>query len=90
VNALGGPTVPAARDEPPEVVLRAAWRCHDERTAGLVGRELVPLSLSSPPPGFTGMGRGGGRATELLGIWPTLVEKDLVDPDVRVAVEEIT
>lgn len=89
VNALGGPTVPPDAAEPPEVVLRAAWRCDDERTAGLVGRELVPLSLSGPAPGFTGMGRGGARATELLGIWPTLVEKDLVDPEVRVHLEAV-
>jgi len=90
VNALGGPTVPPARDEPPEVVMRAAWRCDDERTAALVGRELVPLTLSAPPAGFTGMGRGGGgRPTELLGIWPTLVERTLVDEHVRVAFEEV-
>ncbi len=90
VDALGGPTVPVdATREPPEVVLRAAWRCADQLTAGLVGRELVPLTLSAPPPGFTGMGRGGARPTELLGIWPTLVEKDLVDPHVRVVLEEV-
>ncbi len=89
VNALGGPTVPPTDAEPPEVALRASWRCDDERTAALVGRELVPLTLSSPPPGFTGMGRGGARATELLGIWPTLVEKDLVDSGVQVVVEQI-
>jgi hypothetical protein len=91
VDALGGPTVPRApgQCEPPEVVARIAWRCSDERTAGLAGRELVPLSLSAPPAGFTGMGRGGGgRPTELLGIWPTLVDKVLIDPQVRVAVEE--
>jgi hypothetical protein len=35
------------------------------------------------------MGRGGGRPTELVGIWPTLIEKALVDPHVRVAVEEV-
>jgi hypothetical protein len=35
------------------------------------------------------MGRGVGGASELLGIWPTLVEKDLVDPGVRVTVEEV-
>ena len=77
VDALGGPTVPLddAR-EPPECVLRVAWRCADQRTAGLVGRELVPLTLSAPPAGFTGMGRGGGGPTELLGIWPTLVDKN--------------
>ena len=90
VDALGGPTVPPHRiDEPPEVVVRIAWRCADERTAGMVARELVPLSLSAPPAGFTGMGRAGGRPTELLGIWPTLVEKELVDADVRVALEEV-
>ncbi len=90
VDALGGPTVPPTDAEPPEVVLRAAWRCPDQASAGLVSRELAPLALSSPPPGFTGAGRGGARATELLGIWPTLVAKDLVDPDVPVVFEEVT
>ena len=62
VDALGGPTVPPRADddgcEPPECVLRIAWRCADQRTAGLVGRELVPLTLSAPPAGMTGAGRG--------------------------------
>jgi Acyclic terpene utilisation family protein AtuA len=92
VNALGGPTVPppAAGVEPPECVLRAAWRCDDERTSRAVGRELVPLALSAPPAGLTGMGRGmAGASTELLGLWPTLVDKELVDPGVAVTVEEI-
>jgi hypothetical protein len=97
VDALGGPTVPRAADgsplsEPPECVLRVAWRCDDPKTAGLVGRELVPLTLSAPPAGLTGAGGGGGArgATELLGIWPTLVDKALVDAHVRVTVEEVT
>jgi hypothetical protein len=89
VDALGGPTVPEADVDPPEVVARIAWRCADATTAGLVGRELTPLTLSAPPAGMTGMGRGAGRPTELLGIWPTLVEKSLVDPQVRVTVEEV-
>jgi len=88
-NALGGPTVPATEHEPAEIVVRIAWRCADDVTAGRVARELVPMSLSAPPAGFTGMGRGGTRPTELLGIWPTLVEKDLVDEHVVVAVEEV-
>ena len=70
--------------EPPECVLRVAWRCADQRTAGLVGRELVPLTLSAPPAGMTGAGRGAGGATELLSIWPTLVDKAVVDAEVRV------
>jgi hypothetical protein len=89
VNALGGPTVPPTTAEPPECVLRVAWRCEDQRTAGLVGRELVPLTLSAPPAGMTGAGRGGGGPTELLSIWPTLVDKKLVDEEVRVVIHEV-
>jgi hypothetical protein len=38
---------------------------------------------------MTGAGRAGsGSATELLSIWPTLVDKQLVDAEVRVVVEE--
>lgn len=92
VDALGGPTVPptAPGVEPPECVMRIAWRCADQRTANAVGRELVPLALSAPPAGLTGMGRGmAGGASELLGIWPTLVEKALVDDHVTVTIEEV-
>ncbi len=89
VDALGGATVPPSEHEPPEVVARMAWRCADRATAALVGREMVPLTLSAPPAGLTGMGRGAAKPTELLGIWPTLVEKELVDPRVTVHVEEI-
>jgi len=93
VNALGGPTVPPLADgscEPPECVLRVAWRCTDQRTAGLVGRELVPLTLSAPPAGLTGAGRGPASATELLSIWPTLIDKAVVDSEVRVVLETVS
>ncbi len=94
VDALGGPTVPRAASgapasEPPECVLRVAWRCDDQRTAGLVGREIVPLTLSAPPAGLTGAGRGPGSATELLAIWPTLVDKARVDAQVKIVLEEV-
>ena len=92
VDALGGPTAHVGVDtacEPPECVLRVAWRCADQRTAALVGRELVPLTLSAPPAGMTGAGGRGGGPTELLSIWPTLVDKALVDAEVRVVLEEV-
>ncbi len=66
-----------------------AWRCTDQRTAGLVGRELAPLALSAPPAGLTGGGRGAGGTSELLGIWPTLIDKAAVDAHVRVTIEEV-
>jgi hypothetical protein len=89
VDALGGPTVPPSTAEPPEVMLRVAWRCADASVAAQVAREMVPLTLSAPPAGLTAVGRGGNRPSELLGIWPTLLDKTLVDPFVSVTVEEV-
>jgi hypothetical protein len=93
VNALGGATVPLDDDRidaAPEVVVRLAWRCADAATAGRIGREMVPLALSAPPWGMTGTGRGmGGSPSELMGLWPTLVPKNLVDPGVRIDVVDV-
>lgn len=91
VNALHGPTVPTdVAGDVAEVMLRVAWRSPDQETAARISRELIPLGLSAPPWGLTGTGRGmTGSASQLLGLWPTLVPKSLVDPDVRVEVEEV-
>lgn len=90
VDALGGPTVPRdarAIADAPDVVVRLAWRCADPVAAGRIGREVVPLALSAPPWGLSGTGRGmGGAPSELMGLWPTLVPKSLVDPGVRIEV----
>ncbi len=92
VNALhGGIVPPRATDDVPEVLLRMAWRCADAETARRVGRELVPLALSAPPWGMTGAGRGmTGRPSQLLGLWPALVQKDLVDEQVHHDITDIT
>ena len=67
-----------------------AWRCADAQTAGRVGRELVPLALSAPPWGMTGAGRGmTGKPSQLLGLWPLLVPKGLVDEQVRHDITDI-
>jgi hypothetical protein len=39
---------------------------------------------------MTGAGRGGSSATELLSIWPTLIDKSVVDAEVRVVLEEVS
>jgi len=47
------------------------------------------LGLSGPPT-ISGMGRGGaGRPTQLLSVEPFLVDRTLVDAQVRVEVEEL-
>jgi len=90
VNAYGGPTVgdhPGC--EPPEVVGRLAWRTNDPESAGRVAREIGVLGLSGPPT-ISGMGRGGaGRPTQLLSVEPFLVDRTLVDAQVRVEVDEL-
>ncbi len=68
----------------------SAWRGGAPISARPVSsRELVPLTLSAPPAGMAGAGRGAGSATELLSIWPTLVDKAIVDAGVRVVLEEV-
>jgi hypothetical protein len=90
VNAYGGPTVgdhPGC--EPPEVVGRLAWRTNDPESAGRVAREIGVLGLSGPPT-ISGMGRAGaGRPTQLLSVEPFLVDRTLVDAQVRVEVDEL-
>lgn len=88
-DALAGPAaVPV--DDPAEIALRVAWRCATKDAARGVAREMTPLTLSGPAAGLTGMGASfGGDARELLGIWPTLVRRELVDPRVSVTLEEV-
>jgi hypothetical protein len=90
VSAYGGPTVgehPGC--EPPEVIGRLAWRAADAESAGRVTREIGVLGLSGPPT-ISGIGRGGGgRPTQLLSVEPFLVDRTLVDAQVRVEVAEL-
>ncbi|MGH9245009.1 MAG: acyclic terpene utilization AtuA family protein [Acidimicrobiales bacterium] len=91
IDALHGPTVPLdAAADAPEVILRVAWRGGDREAARRIGRELVPLSLSAPPWGMTGTGRGmAGTPSQLLGLWPTLIDKGVVDTGVRIDIQEV-
>jgi len=89
VNALAG-SAAVPNPDPPEVALRVAWRCRDESAAAAVAREMTPLVLSGPAAGLTGMGASfGGKAREMLAIWPTLIPRTLVDPHVSVTVEPV-
>jgi hypothetical protein len=76
--------------EPPEVIGRLAWRCGDPDSAAAVARSIGVLGLSGPPTiTGTGRGRGDGKPSQLLAVEPFLIDKAVVDAQVRVDVEEV-
>lgn len=70
-----------------ELWLRMAVRCRDQRAADAFPRLFPWLALSGPP--FLGGFHGIAPASRLLGLWPTKVRRELVEPDVRVTVTEV-
>ena len=86
-NSIHGPLAdPTYASDLNEVYLRIAVRCKDRRDAAKLGRLFPPLALSGPP--FIG---GAGGMTEprgLLGIWPTLAPRTIIEEYVSVSVEE--
>jgi hypothetical protein len=87
-NSLSGPLAdPTHVADLNEVYLRIAIRCKDKRDADKLGRLLTPLGLSGPP--FIGGANGISPSRGLLGIWPTLVPRGLVEEYIHVSVEEV-
>jgi hypothetical protein len=66
-----------------EVVLRVGVKDPDRAKVDRFGKELAPL-VTSGPPGVTGFAGGRPKATEVLGYWPALIPKHLVNPVVEV------
>lgn len=86
-NSIHGPLAdPSHAGELNEVYLRIAVRCATRQEAARLGRLFPPLALSGPP--FIGGAGGMIEPRGLLGIWPTLAPRDLIDEYVRVSVEE--
>jgi hypothetical protein len=86
-SLLGANADPAHRDQLNECFLRMTIRTPDKRIADGFGRNFPWLALSGPP--FLGGFHGIQGAKELLGLWPTLVRRDLVESRVEVNVEEV-
>jgi hypothetical protein len=79
-----GIAVPESR-EPSEVVLRMGVKGSDRRKVDRFGSELVPL-VTSGPPGVTGFAGGRPKASEIIGFWPALMNKDRIQTRVTTAV----
>ncbi|MBS0337360.1 MAG: DUF1446 domain-containing protein, partial [Proteobacteria bacterium] len=86
-SLLGANADPAHRDQLNECFLRMTIRTPDKRIADGFGRNFPWLALSGPP--FLGGFHGIQGAKELLGLWPTLVKRDLVESRVEVNVEAV-
>ncbi len=70
-----------------ETWLRMAVRTHDKAVADGFARLFPWLALSGAP--FMGGLHGAQSASRLLGVWPTLVPRELVEPQVRVQTVEV-
>jgi hypothetical protein len=84
---LGAHADATYRDQLNECFLRMTIRTRDRRVADGFGRLFPWLGLSGPP--YAGGFKGIQGAKELLGIWPTLVRRDLIEPHVTVDVEDV-
>jgi hypothetical protein len=86
-NSISGPLAdPAHSGDLNEVYLRIAVRCTDKKEAAKLGRLFPPLALSGPP--FIGGAGGMMEPRGLLGIWPTLAPRSIIEEYVHVSVEE--
>jgi hypothetical protein len=87
-NAQLGENADASqRDNLNECFLRMTIRTRDKRMADGFGRLFPWLALSGPP--YAGGFKGVQGAKELLGLWPTLVRRELIEPRVTVDVEAV-
>lgn len=85
-SLLGANADPTYRDELNECFLRITIRTPDRKVADAYGRLFPWLGLSGPP--YVGTMKGVQGAKELLGIWPTLVKRELVESKVEIVVEK--
>jgi hypothetical protein len=84
-SLLGDNADPTYRDQLNECFLRMTIRTRDKKVADAFGRLFPWLGLSGPP--YVGSMKGVQPAKELLGIWPTLVSRELVEKNIRIEVE---
>jgi hypothetical protein len=86
-SLLGANADPTWRDQLNECFLRMTVRTADKKVADGFGRLFPWLGLSGPP--YVGSMKGVTPAKELLGIWPSLVRRELVEKNIQIEVENI-
>jgi len=86
-SLLGANADPTYRDQLNECFLRMTIRTRDRRIADSFGRLFPWLGLSGPP--YVGSLKGVQPARELLGIWPALVRRELVEKNIKIELESV-
>jgi hypothetical protein len=86
-SLLGANADPTHRDQLNECFLRMTIRTQERKVADAYGRLFPWLGLSGPP--YVGSMKGVQGAKELLGIWPTLVKRELIEAKVDVVLENV-
>ncbi|MFQ5679363.1 MAG: acyclic terpene utilization AtuA family protein [Gemmatimonadota bacterium] len=83
-GALAGPPSP----DLPEVTLRVSVRGRDQAAVQRFTREIAPLILAGPP-SVTGFASGRPAVQEVLAFWPALVDRSIVEGQIRVDTVEV-
>lgn len=88
LDSLFGPLEPPPAD-PLELVVRVMFTADDQQTLKTAVRRAMALGLSGPA-GMSVSGTSvGADPRYLLGLWPALVGRELVEPGVKVEVQVV-
>jgi Acyclic terpene utilisation family protein AtuA len=89
LDSLYGPLLPPPAD-PLELVVRVMFTADEQETLKSAVRRAMALGLSGPA-GMSVSGTSvGADPRPLLGLWPALVRRDLVEPGIRVEMSEVS
>jgi len=87
-DSLYGPLVPPPED-PVELIVRVVFTADDADALKAAVRRAMALGLSGPAGMSVSGTTVGADPRPLLGLWPALIRRELVEPQVAVTVTEV-
>ena len=88
LDSLYGPLAAPPAD-PIELIVRVLFTADDAQTLKTAVRRAMALGLSGPAGMSVSGGTVGAEPRPLLGLWPALIDRALVEPGVRVTVTAV-
>jgi hypothetical protein len=86
-NSTHGHLAGPPSEDIPEVELRIAVRSTQKAPVEAFTRELAPLILTGPP-SVTGFAGGRPRVQDIVAYWPALIDRQQIEPHLRVEVTD--